>query len=130
MEAASGAAGGRDSADAASAESRVELPADAREPFEVYLNGVRQQPGSDFVLEGRTLVFTRALAREGRLGFWRWLSMFLGLVGTYRPHDSVDVQYRVDGREKLASDLEVVGAPTGTEGGKERSAGGRRHDEG
>ena len=105
MEAASGAAGGRDSADAASAESRVELPADAREPFEVYLNGVRQQPGSDFVLEGRTLVFTRALAREGQLGFWRWLSLCLGIAGTYRRNDTVDVVYDRGGGRTVASGL-------------------------
>ncbi len=105
MEAASGAAGERDSADAAPGESRVELPVDAREPFEVYLNGVRQQLGSDFVLEGRTLVFTRALAREGRLGFWRWLSLFLGIAGTYRRNDTVDVVYQRGGARTVASGL-------------------------
>lgn len=109
---------------------KVPLPQDARPPYRVWVSGVAQEEGRDYEVRDRTLCFKRPLVQEGRLGFWRWLSMFLGLVGTYRRHDSVDVQYRVDGREKLASDLEVVGAPTGTEGSKERSAGGRRHDEG
>ncbi|HVD50055.1 MAG TPA: hypothetical protein VNB50_08570, partial [Gaiellaceae bacterium] len=64
-----------------------------------------QQPGSDFRREGDELVFDRPLAREGRLGFWRWLSMFLGVAGTYRQNDSVDVVYDVDGRRVVAHGL-------------------------
>jgi hypothetical protein len=83
--------------------SVVELPADVFEPFEVFLNGVPQQAGSDFRLEGRTLVFERALAKEGRLGFWRWLSLFLGIAGTYRQNDSVDIVHHVGGRRTVTS---------------------------
>src|SRR5688572_20698219 len=68
----------------ADAAARVELPPEVTAPFEVYVNGVRQEPGHDYRLEGRTLLFPRMLAREGRLGFWRWLSLFLGVAGTYR----------------------------------------------
>ena len=71
----------------------MDLPDAVTEPFEVFVNGVRQQPGTDFRQIGRSLVFTRELAREGRLGFWRWLSLFLGVAGTYRKHDTVDVVY-------------------------------------
>jgi hypothetical protein len=85
--------------------TRVELPAGVGERFEVFLNGVPQHPGSDFRREGRTLVFERSLAREGKLGFWRWLSLFLGVAGTYRQNDSVDVVYEVDGRRVVANDL-------------------------
>ena len=56
--------------------SVVELPPEVGEPFEVFLNGVPQQAGRDFRVEGRQLVFERSLAREGRLGFWRWLALF------------------------------------------------------
>ena len=51
------------------------------------------------------LVFERPLAEEGRLGFWRWLSLFLGIAGTYRQNDSVDVVYRRGGQRVVASKL-------------------------
>lgn len=88
--------------------SRVELPGHVVEPFEVFVNGVPQRPGSDFRVEGRTLVFSRSLAREGKLGFWRWLSMFLGIAGTYRQNDTVDVVYAAAGRRQVASGLRLV----------------------
>jgi hypothetical protein len=85
--------------------TRVELPAGAGESFEVFVNGVLQQPGRDFRREGDELVFDRLLAREGRLGFWRWLSLFLGVAGTYRQNDSVDVVYEAGGRRIVATAL-------------------------
>jgi hypothetical protein len=85
--------------------TRVELPAGVGESFEVFVNGVVQQPGRDFRREGGELVFERQLAREGRLGFWRWLSLFLGVAGTYRQNDSVDVVYARDGRRIVATSL-------------------------
>ena len=85
--------------------SVVELPPEVSEPYEVFLNGVPQRPGDDFQVEGRLLVFERALAKEGRLGFWRWLSLFLGIAGTYRQNDSVDVVYQAAGRRTVASGL-------------------------
>ena len=83
--------------------SRVELPAGIGDRYEVYVNGVRQEPGRDFDRIGDTLVFTRTLAREGRLGPVRWLSMLLGIAGTYRKHESVDVVYESVGRRTVAS---------------------------
>ena len=85
--------------------AKVELPAHVSHPLEVYLNGVLQHRGRDYRVEGRTLVFDRTLAREGRLGFWRWLSMFLGIAGTYRRNDTVDVVYEAQGRRTVASGL-------------------------
>ena len=85
--------------------TRVQLPPGAGTHFQVYLNGVAQQPGRDFRQEGRELVFDRRLAKEGRLGFWRWLSLFLGVAGTYRQNDSVDVVYEVAGRRHVATAL-------------------------
>jgi len=61
------------------AKTKVHLPAGLEPPFEVYVNGVRQREGSDFVHRGDELVFSRPLAHEGRLGFWRWTSLFLGV---------------------------------------------------
>ncbi len=89
--------------------SRVELPADAELPVRVFVNGVPQEEGKDYRLEGREIVFPdRLLKKEGRLGFWRWTSMFLGLVGTYRQNDSVDVHYTVGGAQKVAVYLDIV----------------------
>jgi hypothetical protein len=85
--------------------SVVDLPPDVGLPFEVFLNGVPQREGTDFKKEGHTLVFERPLAEEGRLGFWRWLSLFLGIAGTYRQDDSVDVVYRRGGQRVVASKL-------------------------
>jgi hypothetical protein len=87
--------------------SRVELPPYVVPPFEVFLNGVPQHAGKDYRVEGGTLVFERPLAREGRLGFWRWTSMFLGLAGTYRQNDSVDVVYQSGGRRLVATGLPI-----------------------
>jgi hypothetical protein len=88
-------------------QTRVQLPAGVGERFEVFVNGVAQQAGRDFRREGHELVFERRLAREGRLGFWRWLSLFLGVAGTYRQNDSVDVVYQQAGRRVVAAGLPV-----------------------
>ena len=83
--------------------SRVHLPRGVGDRYEVYVNGVRQEPGRDFDRLGDELVFRRALAQEGRLGPMRWLSMLLGVAGTYRKHESVDVIYEQNGRRTVAS---------------------------
>jgi hypothetical protein len=83
--------------------SQVELPAAVVPPFEVFVNGVPQQLGEDYELHGRTLVFNRALASEGRLGFWRWTSLFLGVAGTYRKNDKIDVVYTRGGRRTVVT---------------------------
>jgi hypothetical protein len=85
--------------------SVVDLPPGVGLPFEVFLNGVPQREGEDFEVRGHTLAFERPLAEEGRLGFWRWLSLFLGIAGTYRQNDSVDVVYRRGGQRVVASNL-------------------------
>ena len=41
--------------------TRVRLPADVVRPFDVYVNGIAQEEGADFHVEGRTLVFEREL---------------------------------------------------------------------
>ena len=88
--------------------TRVELPPEVVGDFEVYVNGVRQREGIDFRHEPGELIFDRALAKEGRLGPMRWLSMFLGVAGTYRKNDSVDVQYTLNGRPQFATYLDIV----------------------
>ena len=83
--------------------SIVELPDAVQGEFEVFVNGVPQLGGTDFDQIGRSLVFKRELAGEGRLGLWRWLSLFLGVAGTYRRNDKVDVVYSLADRRIVAS---------------------------
>jgi hypothetical protein len=86
----------------------VQLPPDVTGPLEVFVNGVRQEQGKDYVVSGEVLRFSKPLAREGRLGFLRWASMFFGVAGTYRKNDSVDVIYDVGGRRTVASGLTII----------------------
>ena len=89
----------------------VPLPSYVQEPFEVFVNGVRQEPGRDYELRGRELRFEKPLAKEGRLGTVRWLSIFLGIAGTYRKNDSIDVVYESGGRRRVASALPIIPPP-------------------
>ena len=86
---------------------RVRLPANAERPITVYVNGVAQSEGEDYRIEGADIVFSRPIVKEGRLGAIRWLSMLIGVVGSYRKHETVDVEYRSGGQVKLASDVEI-----------------------
>jgi hypothetical protein len=89
----------------------VPLPPAAQPPYRVFVNGVPQEEGVDYELRGRALAFPRRLAKEGRLGFWRWLSIFLSIAGTYRQNDSVDVQYTVGGQQRVATGLDIIPPP-------------------
>ena len=91
--------------------SRVEVPPYVTRPFEVYLNGVRQQPGRDFRDAGSALIFDRPLDEEGKLGFVRWLSLALGIAGTYRKDDKVDLAYESGGRRLVETGLRFQRVP-------------------
>jgi len=88
---------------------RVPLPRGARPPITVYVNGIAQQEGADYEVRNGELVFNRQIIKE-RVGVGRWAAMYLGLFGTYRKHETIDVEYRLEGDSKahLASDLEVL----------------------
>jgi hypothetical protein len=81
--------------------TRIEVPSYVTRPFEVFVNGVPQLEGEDYEQVGSALLFHRRLAREGKLGFWRWLRMGLGVAGSYRQNDSVDVVFTVNGRRTV-----------------------------
>ena len=87
---------------------RVRLPSRAEPPITVYVNGVAQSEGEDYRIEGSEIVFSRPIVKEGKLGAIRWLSMLIGVVGSYRKHETVDVEYRSAGQVKLASDVEIL----------------------
>jgi hypothetical protein len=116
--------------------TRVELPEHIPATFDVYVSGVRQEPGTDYEVElaapsaeptapcgtprspaapggGRVLVFPRPLAQEGKLGFWRWAGMWLGVVGSYRKHETVDIAYEADGRRHVETGLRPMADPPG-----------------
>ena len=93
-----------------SARSRVDLPTYVPELFDVYVGGLKQTRGVDYEQIGRSLVFPRSIAQEGRLGFWRWMSMWLGVAGTYRKHENVDIVYEVNGRRQVVTGLKPTAA--------------------
>jgi hypothetical protein len=87
--------------------SAVKLPRGAEPPYDVFVNGVPQKPGQDYVIEGGRLIFPKHLEKEGKLGFWRWLSMALSIAGSYGKNDSVDVHYNLHGRRQVAVGLDI-----------------------
>ena len=88
----------------------MKLPPAAREPYTVFLNGVRQEWGRDYRVRGGALVFDAELVKEGRLGFWRWFWGAWG-IGTYRRNDQVDVAWEVNGPPRVAHALDITPPP-------------------
>ena len=95
--------------------SRVTLPPEVDPPFEVYVNGLIQVEGGDYVVEGRELAFARELAppvpdtaRSLVRGFF---------FGRYRPEHVVDVAYQAGGRGHVVSGLPIrpPGVPTSSD---------------
>lgn len=85
---------------------RVKLPSGAEPPFAVFVNGVEQSLGADYQIRGGGIVFERQIVKE-RIGAGRWLAMYLGLFGTYRKNETIDVQFSRNGKVELVSDLPV-----------------------
>ncbi len=86
---------------------RVRLPAGAEPPLVVYVNGIQQAEHADYEVRDNEIVFSRPIVKE-EVGGMRYLAMFLGLFGTYRKHETVDVEYRLGGEVKLASDVRIL----------------------
>ena len=89
---------------------RVKLPAGAEPPFAVFINGVEQTMGADYDIEDGEIVFRRPIVKE-KVGTGRWLAMYLGLWGTYRKNETVDLQFSRSGKVELISDLPIVPYP-------------------
>jgi hypothetical protein len=90
--------------------SRVRLPTAVRPPYTVFVNGVAQREGVDYVVVDGFLEFHAALQKEEKLSVWRW---FLGAfgIGTYGRNDQVDVTWDVAGRPRIAHALDIEPAP-------------------
>jgi hypothetical protein len=86
---------------------RVRIPRGAEAPFAVFVNGVEQSAGADYDVRGNEIVFTRPIVKE-QMGTGRWLAMYLGLFGTYRKDETIDLQFRRNGKTELVPDLEVI----------------------
>jgi hypothetical protein len=89
---------------------RVKIPAGAKPPFTVFINGVEQNEGADYSVEDDEIVFGRPIVKE-KMGTSRWLAMYLGLWGTYRKNETIDLQFSRNGKIELLSDLAVVPYP-------------------
>jgi hypothetical protein len=85
---------------------RVPLPRGAEPPYEVFVNGVPQREGRDYEIRGGALLFDRPLEKE-KIGAGRWAAIFFGLFGSYGKNDSVDVRYRLRGRDAFATGLDI-----------------------
>ncbi len=85
---------------------RVALPPGVRPPFEVYVNGVRQELGFDYRVASGELLFGRELVRS-KLGVRAWLLGIWG-IGTYKRNDEIDVRYELAGRPMVAQGLDVT----------------------
>jgi hypothetical protein len=85
---------------------RVALPPGIRPPFEVYVNGVLQELGTDYRVSAGELLFHRELVRQ-KLGARAWLLGVWG-IGTYKRNDEVDVRYELDGRPMVAHALDIT----------------------
>jgi hypothetical protein len=86
---------------------RVRLPAGAEAPVKVYVNGVERAEGVDFEVGPQEIVFAKPIVKE-TVTPGRWMAMYLGLFGTYRKNETVDVEYRRGGKIELAADVEIV----------------------
>jgi hypothetical protein len=97
------------------AESLVDVPAgiDIDSNFDVYVNGIVQEYGTDYQLDGRTLVFARRLTPEIKMTKLQFARAALGIAGTYRKHDTIDIAHERDGRKLVATGLRPRSADDG-----------------
>jgi len=89
---------------------RVRVPRGAREPIRVYINGMEQTRGQDYTLHEGTVIFKDPILKEDltSLSPIRKLVLGLGMVGSYQRNETVDIEYMLNGRQELASDLEIL----------------------
>lgn len=86
---------------------RAKLPAGAEEPIRVHINGVEQTRGERWDLREGYVVFHSPVIKE-IVTPGRWMAMYLGLFGSYRKNEQVDVEYHLGGKPKLAADVEIT----------------------
>ena len=87
--------------------TRARLPRGASEPIRVHINGVEQPRGEIWDVRGEYVAFTRPIVKE-QVSTGRWLAMYLGLFGSYKKNEQVDIEYTLDGQIKLAADVQIT----------------------
>lgn len=100
--------------------SKVDFPADsdpdAAQSIEVYINGIKQQPGADYEIDAgrREVLFFKPIRKEKKLGWWRWMWLFIGVAGSYKQNDSVDIVCSASGvrSHHVNLPIEVLVEPT------------------
>ncbi len=85
---------------------RVTLPEGAEKPIIVFVNGVAQTEGEDYVIRENEILFTREIIKETKTGKKK-MFMLLGVVGFYNKDETIDVQFQRDGKTDFAGDLPV-----------------------
>ncbi len=100
--------------------SKVDFPPDAdpgsAKTLKIYLNGIEQVRDEDYEIdaEAGVIYFFKPIRKEKKLPWWRWLSIFIGVAGSYKQNDSGDVVCRAGGQLKHHVNLpiEVLKTPT------------------
>jgi hypothetical protein len=87
---------------------RVRLPRGAEPPIVVYINGIEQAEGKDYDLDAEGVLFREPIIKEGKVSGLRWLSMAIGLFGSYKKNETVDVSYSLGGKIHHVTDLPVT----------------------
>ena len=86
--------------------SRVCIPAGARRPFQVFVNGVAQSEGVDFELRGTQVVFNRVLTPPHAWTPRTYLRSML--AGRYETEHTVDITYDSETGSSVAHGLPVL----------------------
>lgn len=86
---------------------RVRIPRGA-ELRSVYINGVEQNQGTDYKVHEGHIIFCRPILKEAKLKGIRRAVLLIGVIGNYVRDEHVDLEYKLDGSTKLASDVEVL----------------------
>jgi hypothetical protein len=87
---------------------RVRIPRGAAEPIRVYINGIEQNRGSDYAITKGHVVFSRPILKEEKLKGIRKAVLLIGVIGNYVRDEHVDLEYRLEGATKLASDVAIL----------------------
>ena len=87
----------------------VALPADAEPPYDVFVEGRKLDPETEFTAEGRWIRITRPVRTPPpKLGFGGRILLSIG-IGVYKDRiDTIDLRYRSGGEVRNATGLTVI----------------------
>ncbi len=74
----------------------------------VYINGVPQKQGSDYKVHEGHVIFARPILKEEKLKGIRRAVLLIGVIGNYVRDEHVDLEYKLEGQTKLASDVAIL----------------------